>query len=135
MAGCIRIPSMTAAPSPGVGRNPSTCEPLIEVTQMKGDGEAHPFLSPNDEFADFETWDQGNLNLSVAKTNEMLQFEYARSALSSACSWRRTWRQPYQGRHDRLQRCPHGYGRPGGGQLLRKLRISSPPITAPGHSC
>ena len=34
---------------------------------MKGDGETHPFLSPNDEFADYETWDQGNLNLSVPK--------------------------------------------------------------------
>ena len=56
-------------------------EPLIESTQMKGDGEAHPFLSPNDEFADFETWDQGNLNLSVAKTDDMLKYEYARSAL------------------------------------------------------
>ena len=56
-------------------------EPVIESTQMKGDGEAHPFLSPNDEFADFETWDQGNLNLSVAKTNDMLKYEYTRSAL------------------------------------------------------
>ncbi len=56
-------------------------EPLYEVTQIKGDGEAHPFLSPNDEFADYETWDKGNLNLSVAKTNDMLQYEYARSAL------------------------------------------------------
>ena len=56
-------------------------EPLYEVTQMKGDGEAHAFLSPNDEFADYETWDQGNLNLSVAKKPEMLQYEYARSAL------------------------------------------------------
>jgi hypothetical protein len=56
-------------------------EPLYEVTQIKGDGEAHPFLSPNDEFANYETWDQGNLDLSVAKKNEMLQYEYARTAL------------------------------------------------------
>ena len=57
-------------------------EPLYEVTQIKGDGEAHPFLSPNDEFADYGTWDAGNLNLSEGKTNDMLQYEYARSALT-----------------------------------------------------
>jgi hypothetical protein len=56
-------------------------EPLYEVTQIKGDGEAHPFLSPNDELADYGTWDKGNLNLSEAKSNEMLMHEYARSAL------------------------------------------------------
>jgi hypothetical protein len=56
-------------------------EPLYEATQIKGDGEAHPFLSPNDEFADFGTWDKGNLNLSKLKTDDMLVHEYARSGL------------------------------------------------------
>src|SRR5947209_15424994 len=56
-------------------------ERLYEATQTKGDGEAHPFLSPTDEFADFETWDKGNLDASVKKTKDMLQYEYVRSAL------------------------------------------------------
>ena len=58
-------------------------EPLYEVTQIKGDGEAHPFLSPNDEFADYGTWDMGNLDLSELKKPEMLQYEYAREALKN----------------------------------------------------
>lgn len=56
-------------------------EPLVEATQIKGDGETHPLLSPDDEFADYETWDVGNLDLTQAKTPEMLPGEYVRSAL------------------------------------------------------
>ncbi|WP_420895276.1 DUF3604 domain-containing protein [Sinorhizobium meliloti] len=64
-------------------RTRASLEPLMEATQTKGDGETHPALSPNDEFANFERWDKGNLDLSAAKTPEMLRFEYARSALKN----------------------------------------------------
>jgi len=56
-------------------------EPLYEATQIKGDGETHPLLSTTDEFADYETWAKGNLDLSVPKQDSMLQYEYARRAL------------------------------------------------------
>ena len=56
-------------------------EPLYEITQIKGDGEAHPVLSPDDEFADYETWAVGNLDLSELKTDDMLVGEYGRTAL------------------------------------------------------
>ena len=56
-------------------------EPHYEITQIKGDGEAHPYLSPEDEFADYETWDVGNLDISQLKTPEMYKGEYAREAL------------------------------------------------------
>ncbi len=56
-------------------------EPIYEVTQVKGDGEAHPLLSPTDEFADYETWDADNIGRTQAKEEWMLKHEYARSAL------------------------------------------------------
>ena len=63
-------------------------EPLIEVTQTKGDGETHPFLSPEDEFADFETWDFGNFaGPTVPKEQSMLKHEYARSALRAGLQY------------------------------------------------
>jgi hypothetical protein len=58
-------------------------ERLYEVSQTKGDGEVHAALSPNDEFANFERWDFGNLDGSMAKTPDMLQYEYARAALKN----------------------------------------------------
>ena len=54
-------------------------EPLYEITQIKGDGEAHPMLSPTDEFADYYTWDKGSFG-EERKTPDMLPREYARSA-------------------------------------------------------
>ncbi len=56
-------------------------EPLHEMTQMKGDSETHPALSPDDEFADYGTWDKANLTGEAAPTEADLPGSYARSAL------------------------------------------------------
>jgi hypothetical protein len=61
-------------------------EPLVEVTQMKGTGEAHPMLSPKDEFANFEVWDKGQLG-PAPKTPDMLPREYAREALKRGMAY------------------------------------------------
>lgn len=61
-------------------------EPLYETTQVKGDGESHPLLSPEDEFADFESWDQNNISMVAKPTDpdelrHWLGGEYAREGL------------------------------------------------------
>ncbi|WP_455221371.1 DUF3604 domain-containing protein [Kaarinaea lacus] len=61
-------------------------EPVYEVTQIKGDGEAHPSLSPNDEFADYGTWDKGSFG-PEPKTKDMLPREYAREALKRGLAY------------------------------------------------
>lgn len=72
-------------------------EPIIEVTQIKGDGETHPFLSPNDEFADYETWDKSNLSFLSPKQDGMLEYEYARSALKNGLALeKQTGVNPYK---------------------------------------
>jgi len=62
-------------------------EPLYEVTQIKGDGETHPSLSPNDEFADYGTWDRGSFG--SAKEPGMIPREYAREALKLGLRYER----------------------------------------------
>jgi hypothetical protein len=57
-------------------------EPLFEVTQIKGQSESHPSLSPNDEFASWDLWDRGNLILK-AKPKGAIFYEYWREALKS----------------------------------------------------
>jgi hypothetical protein len=58
-------------------------EPIVEVTQIKGDSESHPSLSPSDEFAGYEIWDKANLNGTELKKPGMFQSEYAREALKN----------------------------------------------------
>jgi len=70
---------MTAA----YARRRAAREPVAEITQIKGDSEAHPFLSPNDEFAGFGTagWDLGNLTMQQTKKTQDYAGEYIREAL------------------------------------------------------
>ena len=56
-------------------------EPLVEVTQIKGDSETHPLNSPYDEFAGYEIWDRVNLGMRHLQTPEMQPYQYARAAL------------------------------------------------------
>ena len=55
-------------------------EPLLEATQIKGDSETSPYLSPNDEFANFERWDINFSKMEPAQ-NSVLHGNYVRSAL------------------------------------------------------
>ncbi|MEP3052435.1 MAG: DUF3604 domain-containing protein [Erythrobacter sp.] len=66
----------------------AAAEPVIEATQIKGDSESHPFLSPNDEMAGFGDagWDFGNLPMTAETTPEMYGGNYAREALKRGLS-------------------------------------------------
>ncbi len=77
-------------------------EPLYETTQVKGDGEAHPLLSPEDEFADFENWDENNISMVPKPTDpatlkKWLGGEYAREGLKQGLDLKERFGvNPYQ---------------------------------------
>ncbi|QJB68792.1 DUF3604 domain-containing protein [Parasphingorhabdus halotolerans] len=74
-------------------------EPVVEATQIKGDSEAHPFLSPNDEFAGYGTrgWDKANLNAKQPTTPDMYGGNYVREALKRGLAIaQRTGENPYK---------------------------------------
>ncbi len=54
-------------------------EPVVEVTQIKGDSETHPSLSPGDPFADFETY--SHYIQQDAPPYEVAPGDYVRSGL------------------------------------------------------
>ena len=65
-------------------------EPLVEITQIKGTSEAHPLLSPDDQFADYELLDIANISGKAAKEEWMLSGEYVRSAMKNGLSIEQT---------------------------------------------
>ncbi|MAG55414.1 MAG: hypothetical protein CMJ83_03900 [Planctomycetes bacterium] len=58
-------------------------EPLVEATQIKGDSETAPHLSPEDEFADYGTWDAAKGMARGEHEDWMYDGEYVRSALGN----------------------------------------------------
>ena len=57
-------------------------EPLVEATQIKGDSETAPYLSPDDEFADYGTWDSEAGMTPAPHEDWMYEGEYVRSGLA-----------------------------------------------------
>ncbi|WP_309623222.1 DUF3604 domain-containing protein [Novosphingobium sp.] len=90
----------SGAPMSGAyARRRAAREPLVEITQIKGDSESHPFMSPNDEFASYGDagWELGNLDLSVKSTPEMQPGSYVREALKRGLLIeQRTGQNPYK---------------------------------------
>ena len=81
-------------------------EPIAEVTQLKGDSETHPTLSPEDPFADFERWDEYNISYTTKTTPDMYPGSYARSAARPLVGEKRR-RQSLCFWHDWQHRRPH----------------------------
>lgn len=77
-------------------------EPVYEVTQVKGDGEAHPLLSPDDRFANFETWYETDITMRPRsedpdEARESLAGEYAREGLKRGLQYgARLGANPYE---------------------------------------
>ena len=85
--------------SASYARRRAAHEPIAEITQIKGDSEAHPFLSPNDEFAGYGTvgWDANNLlNTQPTKPGDYAG-SYVREALKRGLAIeQRTGVNPYK---------------------------------------
>lgn len=68
-------------------------EPIVEMTQVKGTSETHPALSPNDEWADFEIYE----DLLSSYVKSKINGSYIREALANGLDLeRKTGTNPYQ---------------------------------------
>ena len=96
-------------------------EPLVEATQIKGDGETNPYPLAERRVRQFRTLGLQHSKMDPAEKERAPLQLHSLGAQAGTGAGSQARGQPLQVRHDRRQRCPRWRGHHAGRQLLRRV--------------